>query len=445
MAPQNSIPLTNKIQVQSGSHIVYFFSDYDKYIDNAVSFIRSGMELAQHVIIIDTREMYEAMERKLLAESDAEQWRERLHYMNQADFYETYRDFHFQRILSNLDGIVQPFVASMTDVRVWGQVGWKPQDHIPDKILQYEAECDAVLSKHGFLTVCAYDANIVAAAVQLKALQSHPYLMTDEALVLSGLYQRKEGDAAVLPILSAQQELESQMDLYKQKLDFAHVVSHEVRNPLTVIKAYSTLLMNKVQEPEDRDKLKAICDYVMLIDNEISHIINTEQMLSTDALWRRKLTIPRDLLLEVMEMMDVKARTQNILFHPDIRLEGGERLLSNATGFKLIVSNIISNAIKYSEEGRPVNFSAYCQDGFLVLETEDFGVGMTESQLGRLFQKYEKTNDQKGGQGIGLFMVKQLVEHHHGHIEVRSRVGEGTKMTVRLPMKETAAAETATF
>ncbi|MEK8131208.1 MEDS domain-containing protein [Paenibacillus filicis] len=441
MAPQNSIPLTNKIHVPSGSHILYFFSNHDKYIENAVSFIVSGVDLGQHVIIVDTPDMYEAMERKLLAESDEERWRPRVHYISQADFYETYADFQFERVLSNLHKVIEPYAESQTDIRLWGQVGWRTQEDTVDKLYEYESRCDIVVGRYGYITVCAYDANAVTAAVQLKALQTHPYLMTDETLVLSSLYPHVPGEQSMHPVLSAQQDLESQMDLYKQKLDFAHVVSHEVRNPLTVIKAYSTLLMSKVKEPEDRDKLKAICDYVMLIDNEISHIINTEQMLSTDSLWRRKLTVPRELLLEVMEIMDVKARTQNIQLYHRIRLEGGERLLSNATGFKLIVSNIISNAIKYSEEGRPVYFDAYCRGGNLVLETEDFGVGMNESQLERLFQKYEKTNDQKGGQGIGLFMVKQLVEHHRGEIEVSSRLGEGTKMTVRLPMQESAVGE----
>ncbi len=443
MAPQTSIPLTNKIQVPSGSHILYFFSDYDKYIDNAVSFIRSGMELGQPVIIIDTPEINGAVERKLLMEMDEGPWRDRVHYMNRADFQENDEEVNLQALLSPILGLMEPAEEHDTGIRVWGRLSRNPHDERPDGSCSCRAECGAVLDERRFLSVCAYDAHAVTAALQLKALQTHPYLMTDDVLVLSSLYPHKAREEADSPVLSAQQDLESQMDLYKQKLDFAHVVSHEVRNPLTVIKAYSTLLMNKVKDPEDKDKLKAICDYVVLIDNEISHIISTEQMLSTDALWRRKLTVPKALLLEVMEIMDVKARTQNIQFHPSIQLGGDERLLSNATGFKLIVSNIISNAIKYSEEGRPVYFKAYCEEGQLVLETEDFGVGMNESQLQRLFQKYEKTNDQKGGQGIGLFMVKQLVEHHQGQIEVISRLGVGTKMTVRLPMNELSAEESA--
>ncbi|WP_141334406.1 MEDS domain-containing protein [Paenibacillus sp. tmac-D7] len=435
MTRQSSIPLTSKFHVQNGSHILYFYNDTEKYISNAVSFIIMGINLDQRVIIIDTSDHFERMTESLRKEVTDERIRQYVHYINQTEFYDMHEDFHFSRILLNLNQIIAPYLEDQVDMRLWGQVGWKEQPDMPEKIHAYEHGCDISLSGLGFVTVCGYDASNVNAAVLLEAMKTHPYLMTDDKLVLSSLYNHKSNHAVTYPALAVQKEMESEMDLYRQKLDFVHVVSHEVRNPLTVIKAYSSLLMSKVQDQEDRDKLKAIRDYVALIDNEISHIISTEQMLTTDALWRRRLTVPKELLLDVMEIMEVKARTQNIALHHEIRLNGRETLLSNATGFKLIVSNIISNAIKYSDEGKPVDFKAYRETGQLVLVTQDYGVGMTDNQLSRLFQKYEKTNEQRGGQGIGLFMVKQLVEHHHGDITVESRLDEGTKVTVRLPMQ----------
>ncbi|WP_281890353.1 ATP-binding protein [Paenibacillus sp. YYML68] len=436
MALQASIPLTNKLHVQNGSHVLYFFKQVDKYIQHAVDFIVKGIELEHYIIVIETIDMYTIMLQKLELMVEPELITHYVRYINQVEFYETYEDFRYERVLNNLGDIIAPYLEKRIEVRMWGQVGWQDQEGMAEKISHYEDKCDITLSELGFITVCCYNANHVSASIQLACMETHPYLMTDDALVLSTLYRHKHSlsHSVLFPELSAQAELESQMDLYKQKLDFVHVVSHEVRNPLTVIKAYSRLLMNKVSEPQDQERLKQIGDYVELIDNEISHIISTEQMLSTEALWRRKLTLPKELVLQVIEVMSIKARTQNIQLLHEVQLQGWEKLMSNATGFKLIISNILSNAIKYSDEGRTVQFKAYCAGGELVLETIDQGCGMSDDQLVRLFQKYEKTNDQRGGQGIGLFMVKQLVEHHQGDIEVQSELGAGTRVTVRLPL-----------
>ncbi|WP_129076978.1 hypothetical protein [Anaerobacillus alkaliphilus] len=81
------------------------------------------------------------------------------------------------------------------------------------------------------MTVCCYDGNEVPASVQTDMMKSNPYLMTDTSLVKSSLYNHPAHTS-----LSAQKNVEIELDFYRQKLDFIHVVAHEVRNPLTVIK-----------------------------------------------------------------------------------------------------------------------------------------------------------------------------------------------------------------
>ncbi|WAH42121.1 hypothetical protein NZD89_00960 [Alicyclobacillus fastidiosus] len=88
-----------------------------------------------------------------------------------------------------------------------------------------------------------------------------------------------------------------------------------------------------------------------MIDHEISDIIRTEHMLSSDALWVKKMIHPSNLMLEVLELMQAKARTQNVVLHTDLQLSDKETLFGNSGGFKLILSNLVSNAIKYSYEG----------------------------------------------------------------------------------------------
>lgn len=434
MATRKKIALTQSLNVAAGPHILYFYIDQEQYIHNAVSFIQQGILLEQHVVIVENFEVWTRIEAILREEEDKQALERYVRHIDNNDFYGLHDEFAVSQILQNLNLVVQPFLDHKAGLRLWGNVRWGPQSDILSKLQNYEDQCDVTVSEMGFLTVCAYNGNTVPAMVQTKLMKNHQYLMTDETLVQSSLYKNHKHHAT-FPALSTRAELESEMDLYKQKLDFVHVVSHEVRNPLTVIHAYAQILMTRDLAAADQEKLKAICDYVHLIDNEITHIINTENMLSTDLLWRRKLILPKLLIDEVIEFMSIKARTQNIQLRFNISLDGKEMLLSNSVGFKLIISNLLSNAIKYSEEGMSVTLSVSTEGQSLFLNVVDEGAGMSEEQVKKLFRKYEKMNEEKGGQGIGLFMVKKLIDHFEGRIEVMSKINQGTQIKVYLPLQ----------
>jgi signal transduction histidine kinase len=196
------------------------------------------------------------------------------------------------------------------------------------------------------------------------------------------------------------------------------------------------LLGEEEQDEKRKARLLAIKNYAMVIDNEISHIINTEQMLSTDALWQKKWMLVGPAINEVVEIMTIKAQTQNITLKTELNLKGKEMLLSNLMGFKLIISNLLSNAIKYSLEGSSIFLTVNVEEPALVICVKDEGIGMTDEQQNKLFIKYEKINQEQSGQGIGLFMVKKLVNHFDGEIDLHSQFGKGTTFCVKLPLHE---------
>lgn len=427
------ISLTQDISVADGSHILYFYDSPADYIDNVVSFILAGLHLGQHIVLIDSTARFALVEQRLKETLTAEEISQ-IHYINNQEFYGSYGDFHFERVLERFSDAVQPFVDNRVAVRLWGHVEWREQQEVIAKLNSYEHNADISVSELGYLTVCAYNGHEVPAVFQTEMLKHHEFQMTDHELVRSNLYRSATIKPTVFPSLSASTRMKSEMDLYKQKLEFVHVVSHEVRNPLTIIKAYSSLLQNDEPDESRRRKLQDIYDYAVVIDNEISHIISTEQMLSTESFWSKKMVLPVPLLQEVLDIMSIKARTQNIRLQATIRLIGTETIRCNAMGFKLIISNILSNAIKYSHENGTVHFQCDLDHRSLILEVRDEGVGMTEDQLSRLFQKYEKMNDDKSGQGIGLYMVKQLLNHFDGEITVESRPEQGSTFQIKLPL-----------
>ncbi|WP_438444442.1 ATP-binding protein [Gorillibacterium sp. sgz5001074] len=431
-----SIPLTEHISVTSGSHILYFYDELQAYVDNAVSFIVTGFEQGQHVIFIDSPERYVRVIERLKDSGYGERLN-RVEFILSDAFYLLSETFYFDKVFENFVNAVQPYLEQRIPVRAWGHVMFEDQEDLTERLHQYECKCDLAINQLGVLTVCAYSGRHVSASLLARMLKSHEYLMTDEDLVRSNLY-RKPGMSVIFPSLSEHAKIVSERDLYKQKLDFVHVVSHEVRNPLTVIKAYATMLRREAEEGRIGEsaakRLAEIQDYVSVIDHEMTHIINTEQMLTTEALWRKSAVGPERVLREVAEMMEIKARTQGIGLTARIGLTGKEVMHSNIIGLRLVVSNLLSNAVKYSHEGSVVELEAEVSGGELHLTVRDYGIGISGEQQEQLFRKYQKMNTEQNGQGIGLFMVKKLVDHFEGVIELDSEVGEGTTFRLRFPV-----------
>lgn len=428
------IHLTGDSQLDNGGHIVYIYNDIEAYIDNAIAFIRTGLEQQHQIVFIEQSTMLERMQYNLfdrLTEAQLEQ----IHLVDAELLYGSQQAFDGTKVLRHFNDVVQPLVDKRVPLRSWGHVLWSNQEGIEEVLERFEEEVDEALNPLGIVTVCAYHGKQISAALMASLMHRHEYLMTDTEFTKSPLYL-KQGTKTVVPSLSVQTQIQSKMDLYKQKLDFIHVISHEVRNPLTVIKAYATMLLQDATAltAEARSRIQSISDYADVIDHEMTDIIHTEQMLSSDEVWQMEVTNPRPHIQAVINFMRIKARLQNIFLQSIVQMDGSEQIRCNVIGFKLVTSNILSNAIKYSEERGKVSIRIHTHDTALVIEVEDEGIGMTEHQLAHLFQKYGKMNQDHDGQGIGLYMVKTLVNHFGGSIQIASKLHEGTCVTIHLPL-----------
>ena len=110
---------------------------------------------------------------------------------------------------------------------------------------------------------------------------------------------------------------------------------------------------------------------------------------------------------------------------------GDPKLLSQ------LFSNLLSNAIKYSPGGGSIDISAEAVSEEVVVAVVDHGIGIPESDLDRLFERYQRGSNVSGivGTGVGLYLAKMIVDMHGGRIEVQSKEDEGSRFTVRFPIK----------
>lgn len=211
-------------------------------------------------------------------------------------------------------------------------------------------------------------------------------------------------------------------------------VSHDIKTPLSSILGYLELLEKEGNEKE-----------VNSIQQSADHILNLlNNLLEYSSLEQGKLQVNnetfniRQLCDETAEMFEPIARHKNLMFDYEPDMEENTFVLSDQLKIKQILSNIISNGIKYTLEGS-VKFKARKGRGLVVFEITDTGVGIPEDKLEEVFKPFvriETYNQFAEGSGYGMSVVKGLVELMGGEIQIQSEVGKGTHFEVRIPVGE---------
>jgi signal transduction histidine kinase len=230
----------------------------------------------------------------------------------------------------------------------------------------------------------------------------------------------------------------------EEDLEFIAFAAHELRGPITVIRGYLDVLNDELDETLDLDQ-KELMKRLMVSANRLSSYVNN--ILNASSYDRRHLKIyPREESIaeiydSISDDMSLRANSQNRLlsvhFPDDLPTVASDRASTSE-----VLSNLIDNAIKYSNEGGAVNVTAKQEGDFVEVSIEDHGIGMPSHVVSNLFHKFYRSHRSRetvAGTGIGLYICKAIVESHGGKIEVRSTEGRGSTFTFSLPVYSTVA------
>jgi cell cycle sensor histidine kinase DivJ len=252
--------------------------------------------------------------------------------------------------------------------------------------------------------------------------------------VLRDISERKVTEQAI-GIARAEQERAN-----ASKSRFLATMSHELRTPLNAIIGFSEMLTNDelVLQPARR------LEYAKLINESGHHLLSVVNgILDMSKMETGNFEItpepfaPAQAAVSCCDLLALKARDAGVEIKTRIASELPE-IIGDRRAFSQILINLISNAIKFTPRGGRITVSAQCEDTRLAVAVEDTGVGIGEADLPRLgeafFQARASYDRRHDGSGLGLSIVKGLVKLHGGDIDIRSRLGEGTRVTVRLPI-----------
>jgi signal transduction histidine kinase/HAMP domain-containing protein len=256
---------------------------------------------------------------------------------------------------------------------------------------------------------------------------------TLEAKVREKTAELTETNADLLLSLQKLQELD------RMKSEFLANMSHELRTPLNAVIGFSGLLM---QDPDGRLPSEVKTDLGIIHQNgcNLLGMIDSILDLSKIEAGRFELDLaPMDPFRTVEEVASLAGGligSRPIRFSTEIPSHAG-RILGDEARFRQVITNLMGNAIKFTEQGEVLVRAEACGDRFLV-RIRDTGIGMTPSELERLFKPFQQVDGsitrRFGGTGLGLALSQRLAMAMGGRIEVESRKGEGSTFTVDLPL-----------
>ena len=231
--------------------------------------------------------------------------------------------------------------------------------------------------------------------------------------------------------------LEQQKALNELRSRFVAMTSHEFRTPLAAILSAEELLRHygdRLPQPERIEVLDSIASGVQRMSRMMDRVL---LLGKADAGMLDFQPQPVELSTLCRQFVD-EARAQQPGDHSDVKLEVAQDVGEGAYDEKLlrhIFSNLLSNALKYSPGGGEVQFKVRRDNGSMVFEVADQGIGIPADEIPHLFESFHRASNVGAiqGTGLGLAIVKNAVEMHGGTIEVSSAIGRGTAFTVRLP------------
>lgn len=244
----------------------------------------------------------------------------------------------------------------------------------------------------------------------------------------------KNGVMVVIQDITKQQAVEN------SRREFVANVSHELKTPLTTVKSYvETLLENEVDRETSASFLKVINKEADRMARLVRDLLVLSRLDSKIIIENREYINVSDMIEDVIEsqIMEIKKHGHEISFHcvnelPLVYIDR-DRLAQ-------IITNILSNAVKYTPDNGKIQVFASCLYGNVYIKIKDSGIGIPKEDLERIFERFYRVDKarsrEQGGTGLGLAIAKEMINAFGGDILIESQPGEGTEVCIVIPVEK---------
>lgn len=256
----------------------------------------------------------------------------------------------------------------------------------------------------------------------------------------------RNAEGSIEEIVTVIRDMNSFKEIEKAKSEFVSIASHELRTPLTVINGYLSLLLSgdigNFESDISRANLKQVLQKVFNETNRLTKLVS--DLLNVSRIEEKRIRLYKknycinDVITEVVEQMQFTALSKNI----DIVFNSSNISNSNLISFDKdkicqVIINLVDNAIKFTHEGGKVFVDSQQIENSVFVSIKDTGIGIPKKLLPVVFDKFQQVSGsylkENRGTGLGLYVVKSLVELHDGRVIVDSIPGKGSNFTFILP------------
>lgn len=221
----------------------------------------------------------------------------------------------------------------------------------------------------------------------------------------------------------------------QQKDDFMSMASHELKTPITTLKAYSQLAQQLAGDNKQLQKyLEGIEKQVNSLNELISNLLDVTRIEAGKLSMSIRPFDFASLLKEITEALQLTTPTHKLIIgkFPSVTIEADKDRTAQ------VITNFITNAVKYSPKANIVRIDAHSDNKGIRLCVKDYGIGIAKEHLTQVFERFYRVDEseQISGLGMGLFISKQIIEKQGGRLWVESKPGEGSTFCFWLPLKQ---------
>jgi len=250
----------------------------------------------------------------------------------------------------------------------------------------------------------------------------------------------KDEKGSNVGIILLMQDITERQKLEDMQTEFVANVSHELKTPLTNIKSYTETLLDGAIEDHD-----TALRFLQVVDKEADRMNRlVKDLLQLSRLDHQKepmyLRESNIVLLLNMALMKIEmtAAQKKLKLQTLYDIEADIRVLLDKDRMEQVFMNILSNAMKYTNEGGSISVDVNKKGEQVYISVMDSGIGIPKESLPRIFERFYRVDKARsramGGTGLGLAITREIVDSHGGHIEAESELGKGTKITIVLPL-----------
>ena len=236
--------------------------------------------------------------------------------------------------------------------------------------------------------------------------------------------------------------------LEQQRAEFLAMLTHDIKNPLGVILGYTDILLQQAKErgsAEDRETLEHLHSNTMTVHALVNNYLDLSRIEVGCFTLAKKPVALNHILQNVVQQYETVARSRHLTLTCCLQ-EGLPFFEGDPLALERIFANLLNNALKFTPRMGWVTISSAQRNSEVVATIADTGPGLTPEEISSLFEKYQRAEAARyhDGTGLGLYIVKELINSHGGRIEVESTPGSGTCFSVFLPFTLTKSAKAST-